>query len=145
MIKVFKQITDQKLQLTTSFSRCIRCHFSQPSRRTQKKIFINTKDFYKQWFHHKQTLNTVEHSIFAQEFEFLHYSDFVCFNVGRKKMVGAKKVYKWWKRSVKGFLSFSLFFLMLSSIPPRIKKFECLIFRWNDNFYDYFADQNYTR
>ena len=32
-----------------------------------------------------------EHSIFAQEFEILHYSDFFYFSVGRKKMVGAKK------------------------------------------------------
>ena len=91
VIKVFKQVTVQKLQLITSFSRCIRCHFSQPSRRKQKKIFQNTKDFYKQRFHHKQTLNTFEDSIFAQEFELLHYSDFFYFGVGRKKTAGAKK------------------------------------------------------
>ena len=45
------------------------------------------------------------------------------FSVGWKKMVGAKKIYKWWKRSVKGFLSFLLFSLMLTSILPRINKF----------------------
>ena len=49
------------------------------------------KDFYKQWFHHEQNLNTSEHSIFAQEFEILHYSDFFYFSVGQKKMVSAKK------------------------------------------------------
>ena len=90
-VKVFKQIADQKLQLTTTFSRRFRCHFSQPSRRRQKKIFINTKDFYKQWFHHKQTLNTFEHYIFPQKFEILHYSDFFYFSVERKKRVRCKK------------------------------------------------------
>ena len=66
------------------------------------------------------------------------------FSVGRKKMVGAKKIYKWWKRSVKGFLSFLLFSLMLTSILPRINKFipimemrrkklKCLIFRFRCN------------
>ena len=63
-------------------------------------------------------------------------------------MVGAKKVYKWWKSSTKGFLSFSLFYLMLTLILPRINKFipiiekrrkkrKCLIFRFrcNDKIY----------
>ena len=60
-----------------------------------------------------------EHSIFAQEFEILHYSDFFYLSVGWKKMVGAKKC----KRSINKFLSFSLLYLMLTSILPRINKF----------------------
>ena len=48
----------------------------------------------------------------------MHY-----FSVRQKKMEGAKKVYKWGKRSIKGFLSFSLFYLMLTSILPRINEF----------------------
>ena len=58
--------------------------------------------------------------------------------------VGEKKGYKWWKRSIKGFLSFSLFYLTLTSILPRINKFTrkirkrrkkltCLIFRFRLN------------
>ena len=109
-----------------------------------QNFFIKTKYFYKQWFHHTQTLSTFEHSIFAQESKILHYSDFFYSSVRRKKMVGTKKVYKWWKRSIKGFLSFSLFYLMLTSILPRINKFipiiekrrkklKCLIFRFRCN------------
>ena len=56
-------------------------------------------------------------------------------------MVGAKKVYKWWKRSIKGFLSFSMLYLMLTLIlqwinefihiiEKRRKKRKCLIFRF---------------
>ena len=56
-----------------------------------EKDFYKTKYFYKQWFHHKQTLNTFELSIIAQEFEIFHYSDFFYFSVGRKKMVGTEK------------------------------------------------------
>ena len=66
-------------------------------------------------------------------------------SVGRKKMVVAKKVYKWGKRSIKGFLSFSLFYQMLTSILPWINKFipiikkcrkklKCLIFRFWCNY-----------
>ena len=66
-------------------------------------------------------------------------------SVGRKEMVVAKKVYKWGKRSIKGFLSFSLFCQMLTSILPWINKFipiikkcrknrKCLIFRFWCNY-----------
>ena len=69
----------------------------------------------------------------------MHY-----FSVGRKKMVGAKKGLQVVKRSSKGFLSFSLFDLMLTSILPQINKFipiiekrrkklKCLIFRFRSN------------
>ena len=55
-----------------------------------------------------------------------------------------KKIDKWWKRSIKSFLSFSLFYLMLTSILPWINKFipiikkrrkklKCLIFRFRCN------------
>ena len=47
----------------------------------------------------------------------MHY-----FSIARKKIVVAKKVNKWWKRSIRGFLSFSLFYLMLTSILPRMNK-----------------------
>ena len=48
---------------------------------------------------------------------------FFILNVGWKKMVGAKK----WKRSINEFLSFSLLYLMLTSILPRINKFIPII------------------
>ena len=48
-------------------------------------------------------------------------------SLGRKKVVGTKKVYKWYKRSIKGFLFFSLFHLMLTSILTGINKFIAII------------------
>ena len=78
----------------------------------------------------------------------MHY-----FSVGSWKIVGAKKVYKWWKRSIKGFLSFSMFYLMLTSILPGINKFIPIIAEKNLSVwlfifgvtikFDYFAHQNY--
>ena len=49
--------------------------------------------------------------------------NFFYLSVGWKKMVGAKK----WKRSINEFLSFSLLYLMLTSILPRINKFIPII------------------
>ena len=55
---------------------------------------------------------------------------------GWKKMVGAKKVYKWWKRSIKGFLSFLLFYLMLTSILPGTNKFIPIIEKRRKKVFD---------
>ena len=84
-------MTDQKLQLTRLLAGVSDAISVSRQDVHRKRFFINTKDFYEQWFHQKQNLSTSERSIFAQEFEISNYSDFFYFSVVRKKMVGTKK------------------------------------------------------
>ena len=117
------------------------------SRQDVHKIFINNHFFINKLWTRWNIPFARKNSIFC-----ITMTSFTLVSDERKWWI-QKKVYKRWKRSIKGFLSFSLFYVMLTWILlTRINKFIPIIENRRKRFFifrvtirfDYFAHRNYT-